>query len=219
MKTRILILAAAALAAAPAAAQESSTPIRDALLAAIRLPEATREARELGVPERDIRTMLTTARERRLPVGVMTEVIVTQNTAVREHGPVENFGAFVQSKLDQGLRGRELAAAIRAEHAARGIGRGKRLGMPGAAGAGLDRAREATGGAREVGPGAEGRPGAAPGRSDPPGKPDKAGKPDAPGRPEGAGRTEATPAQGQKPELPGRSGEKGAGNAGKKGGS
>jgi hypothetical protein len=49
----------------------------------------------------------------------------TENKAIREHGPVDNFGAFVQRRLDEGLRGRDLADAIRAEHAAHGRARAR----------------------------------------------------------------------------------------------
>lgn len=190
MRTSTWIFTVAALAvAAPGAAQESSTAIRDAILGAARLPEATREARVLGVPESDIRAIFGAAREQRLPAGVLHEVIVSGNESIREHGPIDNFGAFVQSKLAQGLRGRDLAAAIRAEHAARGIGRGNKLKATDGPGAS----------------GARGAPGSAAG--------DKArgGKPDEPGKPDQAGKS----GQGGKPDAPGKSGD----NAGRKGGS
>ena len=54
----------------------------------------------------------------------MADMTKEQSRAIDEHGPTDNFGAFVQSKLDQGLRGRELSDAIRAEHAAHGKGKG-----------------------------------------------------------------------------------------------
>jgi hypothetical protein len=166
MRTSTWIFTVAALAvAAPGAAQESSTAIRDAILGAARLPEDTREARILGVPESDIRAIFGAAREQRLPAGVLHEVLVSGNESIREHGPIDNFGAFVQSKLAQGLRGRDLAAAIRAEHAARGIGRGNKLRAPdgpGASGAAGDKAKG--------------------GKPDQAGKSGQGGKPDSPGK-------------------------------------
>lgn len=189
--------------AAPALAQESAVSLRDRILQAARLPEATQEARVLGVPERDLRTIFGTAREQRLPAGVLTEVIVTQNEAVREHGPVENFGAFVQSRLAQGLRGRELAAAIRAEHASRGIGKGKRLrdDSPGPP------APSIGGNGAGSGPGSSGERGG--------GKPADAGKPKDAGRPSGDGTPDAGQAAGAgKSDSPGKSGE----SPGRKGG-
>ncbi|HET9252099.1 MAG TPA: hypothetical protein VFP58_08290 [Candidatus Eisenbacteria bacterium] len=124
MKTRIWILAlATALAAAPGAAQESSGMI-SSVLQALRLPRTTQEARTLGVPESDIRAILDKAREKRVRAADVNELFEHENRAIREHGPVDNFGAFVQRRLDEGLRGRDLAEAIRAEHAARGKGKG-----------------------------------------------------------------------------------------------
>src|SRR5687767_15243513 len=67
-----------------------------------------------------------------IPAYEATLVIDTARVVRREHGPVDNFGAFVQSQLAQGKRGRELAAAIRAEHARSGKGNAGR----GARGAG-----------------------------------------------------------------------------------
>jgi hypothetical protein len=124
MKTRVWILVlATVLAAAPSAAQESSG-ILAAVLQALRLPGATQEARVLGVPDSDIRAILDRSRERRLSAAAVTDMIEGGNKAIREHGPIDNFGAFVQRRLDEGLRGRDLAEAIRAEHAAHGKGKG-----------------------------------------------------------------------------------------------
>lgn len=117
-----LLVLATALAAIPVAAQESPTIL--SLMQSLRVPKAAREARELGVPERDIRGLFDLARDRRLPAGDLAGVFEAQNASIREHGPVDNFGAFVQARLGEGLRGRELAAAIRAEHAAHGKGKG-----------------------------------------------------------------------------------------------
>jgi hypothetical protein len=127
MKTCIWILVLAiALTAAPATAtaQESSGGTLASVLQALRLPRMTQEARTLGVPESDIRAILVRARERRVGAAEVTELFEHENRAIREHGPVDNFGAFVQRRLDEGLRGRDLAEAIRAEHAAHGKGKG-----------------------------------------------------------------------------------------------
>jgi hypothetical protein len=125
MKTRIWILVlATVLPAAPSAAQESSSGALASVLQALLLPRTTQEARTLGVPESDIRGILEKARERRLPAAAVNELLDGENKAIREHGPIDNFGAFVQGRLDAGLRGRELAEAIRAEHVAHGKGKG-----------------------------------------------------------------------------------------------
>ena len=136
MRTRVWIFALAiAFAPARSAAQESSGTIAS-VLQALRLPRATQEARVLGVPDSDIRAILDRSRERRLPAADVTELIENGNKAIREHGPIDNFGAFVQSRLDAGLRGRDLAEAIRAEHAAHGKGKGHGAGPDAAKGKG-----------------------------------------------------------------------------------
>jgi hypothetical protein len=163
----------ALLAAVPVAAQESSSGFLQELLQAARLPTVTREARVLGVPERDLQTIFAAAREHRIPAGNLAELLSEENKAIRQHGPVDNFGAFVQEKLDAGLRGRELAAAIHAEHAARGIGKGR--------------------------PAEVGKPGRHPGASGSVDKPDRpgsaeehGGKPDSPGKSGEAGKKGGT---------------------------
>lgn len=128
------LVIAAALAATPAAAQETPNAAMASLLQALRLPRATQEARSFGVPEQDLRAIFDRAHALRLPAGVLTEVIEVENTSIREHGPVDNFGSFVQARLDQGLRGNDLAAAIRAEHASHGKGKGHLHGQSGHAG-------------------------------------------------------------------------------------
>ncbi len=119
---RTMVLMALALAA-PAAAQESGGSPVDRFLMAAHLPTAAREARFLGVPERDLQTLFATAREQRMPAANLAELFNEENDAIRQHGPIDNFGAFVQQQLRSGLRGRDLAAAIRAEHVARGMGK------------------------------------------------------------------------------------------------
>jgi len=163
----------ATLVAAPAHADEQ---FRQSVLQALRLPTVTRESRNLGVPESDLKPIFTTARRMNLPAGNLTDLFDEENKNIREHGRVDNFGAFVQSKLDAGLRGRDLAAAIRAEHAARGIGKGNAgdLGKPG-------NAQGHSGNAQGQPGNAAGKP-ANPGKSGTPGNSNPSGKPDSPGK-------------------------------------
>jgi hypothetical protein len=119
---RTALLALGLAVAAPLQAQTH----RD-ILEAIKLPQAADEAREEGVPEKDVRVAIEEAFKRGVPAAETKEVMVQSTRSVRENGPIDNFGAFVQSQLDKGLRGRDLAAAIHAEHARRGIGKGKKL--------------------------------------------------------------------------------------------
>ena len=92
------------------------------LLTAARLPVATAEARRDGVASTDIRAVLDAMIRAKLPASEATAVIDTARVLQREQGPVNNFGAFVQSQLAAGKRGPALAAAIRAEHARQGKG-------------------------------------------------------------------------------------------------
>lgn len=140
------------------------------ILSAAELPVSTAQARVEGTPSDVIRKVLEVMVGAKVPAGEAHEVIDEERSARRENGPVDNFGAFVQSQLAAGLRGRELAAAIHAEHAARGKGR------DGSAGNGHGAS------------GAEGSPHGNQGRD---GK--AHGKPDAPGAGKGRGGASAAP--------------------------
>jgi hypothetical protein len=113
------------------------------LLRAIRLPEAAELARREGVPAAEVKEVLEAARSRNLPAGDTETIMVEETRAVREKGQIDDFGSFVRSKLDEGLRGRELSDAIRAEHAARGKGKGQgKADRRGSGRAGTDRLEE-----------------------------------------------------------------------------
>jgi hypothetical protein len=92
------------------------------LLVAIDLPVTVAEARIEGFPSGEISGVLSILLGGDVSASDAYEVINVERVSRRKHGPVDNFGAFVQSQLHAGLRGRELAAAIRAEHVARGRG-------------------------------------------------------------------------------------------------
>ena len=94
------------------------------ILTAAQLPVATAQARREGATNDEVRAVLDAMKNANVPASEATAIIDTTNAVVREHGPVDNFGAFVQSQLASGKRGRELAAAIRAEHARVGKGHG-----------------------------------------------------------------------------------------------
>lgn len=165
MQSRIgILILATALAVAPAAAEDMHTMARESLLQSLQLPRVTQEARLLGVGDRDIRDMFVMARDNRLTTGDLTRLFEVENEAIREHGPVDNFGAFVQARLNQGLRGKELAAAIHAEHAARGMGKGNMPGQYGHPGGKGDSPMNRVEGRK---PGSPDRPGAPGGKPDP----------------------------------------------------
>ena len=97
--------------------------VRD-LIAAAQLPVIALEARNEGKPNNDIGSILEAVRRAGLPAREAAIILDTTRVLHREHGHADNFGAFVQSQLAAGKRGRDLAAAIRAEHARTGKGRG-----------------------------------------------------------------------------------------------
>jgi hypothetical protein len=105
----------------PVMAQEDW--VRDLLLAT-QLPIMTLNARTEGVPHGDIVTILDAVRRAGLPAREALLIIDTTRAVHRDKGPTNNFGAFVQSQLAAGKRGTDLAAAIHAEHARLGKGRG-----------------------------------------------------------------------------------------------
>lgn len=103
---------------------------------AVRLPQATQEAREAGAPEGRIAEILATARERAIPAADVEEIVRVETDALRAGGQPDNFGAAVLEMKARGLRGRDLAEAIHAEQLARGMkkakpGKGKEPGKPG----------------------------------------------------------------------------------------
>jgi hypothetical protein len=100
------------------------------ILSAAQLPVVTDQARREGVTSDEIRAVLDAMRRERVSAYEATALIDAEREARREYGPVDNFGAFVQSQLAAGKRGQELAAAIRAEHARLGKGNAAR-GAPG----------------------------------------------------------------------------------------
>jgi len=106
-----------------AAAQDTDAgrnDVKDRLLRAIRLPRTADEARQAGIPDDQVREAIDVVRGHGIDAGDAQLVLEEEVRSVKENGPIDNFGAFVRSRLDSGLRGRELAEAIRAEHAARG---------------------------------------------------------------------------------------------------
>lgn len=104
-----------------------STPMAqdwlDKVLAAAQLPVAADEARKEGVAERTLREYLDRVLRNRVTADDAWRILDEEVRVVRAGGPKENFGAFVQTQLDAGLRGRALADAIHEEHRRRGMGR------------------------------------------------------------------------------------------------
>ena len=119
------IIAAAVLCgvATLRAGAQSAPSAAERVLAAALIPGLAVDARAAGVAEKEIGTLLDVFRTKSVPAGEAKVILDEEVRGVRAHGPVDNFGSFVQARLAEGLRGQQLAAAIRAEHAARGKGR------------------------------------------------------------------------------------------------
>jgi hypothetical protein len=120
----------------------------DKVLAAAQLPVASAEAREEGVPNISISEFLDRVRQNRVPAEDAWRIMDEEVRVVKAGGPRENFGAFVQTQLDAGLRGRALADAIHEEHRRRGMGRPDDRGREGNRGQSDDRREPNDGRAR-----------------------------------------------------------------------
>src|SRR4051812_18287316 len=88
------------------------------VLDAAQLPLAAAHARQAGVPDSAVRAAVAAMQNAKVRPGDAQEVLDEARREKSENGPVGNFGAVVQAKLQAGLRGRDLAAAIHAEHTA-----------------------------------------------------------------------------------------------------
>jgi hypothetical protein len=121
---------AVAMIASPVGAIEAQQPsLIERIRGAMQLPAIVDSVKKnSGMPEREVHDVIAEIKRRRMPASEARDVLRESNAAIRDHGPVDNFGAFVKARLDAGLRGRALAQAIRQEHARRGIGKGRTRG-------------------------------------------------------------------------------------------
>jgi hypothetical protein len=132
----ILALAPSLSAQGAAGAPQTRVPTAadSAILRAIDLPRVMQRAREAGIPDSSIRGVMDRMRQRGIPAEDAATAVGMEVEAVERGGDRNNFGAFVRSQVESGLRGRELAAAIRAERERRGMGPESRGGRPEGAG-------------------------------------------------------------------------------------
>ena len=127
----VLVVAAAAQGArAQEQRRPAPTPAPDSakieqIQRILRLPQTIERARQAGVSDSQVREVLRRTRERGVPAEDAQRTIEQETEAVERGGDRGEFGKFVQSRIDAGLRGRELSEAIRAEHARRGVGKPK----------------------------------------------------------------------------------------------
>lgn len=85
---------------------------------AIELPAKAQELRDQGVPAAEVAGAIRAARDHGLTASDTADLLDSARGA-----KLDDLGAFVREKLDEGLRGRELAEAIHEEQARRGQGR------------------------------------------------------------------------------------------------
>lgn len=175
-------------AAAPEAkgGDEAKASAKDRILGALDVPIKAQALRKAGADEKEVKAGLKAAKDKKAHPKDVAELLDAAAKATKEHGPVDNFGAFVQSKLDAGLRGKDLAEAIRAEHEARGKGKGKGHEGKGEGKGPDDKGPDDKGGK----PDEAGHEGEGKGPDDKGGKPEGAGNegkgpPDDKGKPEG----------------------------------
>jgi hypothetical protein len=117
-------LAAALFTVSATAAADGPEP----LVKATQLPVKAAELRGAGVPDAEVVEAVRAARDHGLKPDEAEEVLEAAEEGTRSNGKVDNLGSFVNQKLDEGLRGKELAAAIHAEHEARGQGKSRGKG-------------------------------------------------------------------------------------------
>ncbi|MCA9491336.1 MAG: hypothetical protein KC621_15500 [Myxococcales bacterium] len=99
-----------------------AAPGQKGLGRAIDLPAHAKAVRGAGVPADEVRTALHAAKDKGLGADEAADLLEAEEEEAG-NGKMENFGGFVQEKLDEGLRGRDLANAIHEEHAREGKGK------------------------------------------------------------------------------------------------
>jgi hypothetical protein len=124
MRTTLLTLCALLAGGVPLAAQTAVAPpvltLSERIRLASLLPIRTAEWRDAGVADTTVSRVLDLFRVHRVDPVQVDAILVAERDAAREHGPTDNFGAFVQRQLAAGKRGRALSDAIRAEHRVHG---------------------------------------------------------------------------------------------------
>jgi hypothetical protein len=85
---------------------------------AIELPAKAQALRDDGVPAAEVATAIRASKDHGLTAAETTDLL---DAAKGEK--IDNLGSFVKGKLDEGLRGRDLANAIHEEQGRRGMGK------------------------------------------------------------------------------------------------
>ena len=96
-----------------------------ALLEAMDLPVAAHMLRQSGMPRQEVNESLRVLRrseDSRADERASrrsARILRAEAETAREHGPMDGFGAFVRAQVESGVRGQELAQAIREQRQAR----------------------------------------------------------------------------------------------------
>lgn len=84
------------------------------VLFAVNLPLVAHEARASGIAEQEVAVALSSAREGGVSAAEATEIVAAEVEETKKEGkPKDNFGQWVRQQVAQGVKGRELAQAIR----------------------------------------------------------------------------------------------------------
>ena len=86
----------------------------DDILSVINLPIAAADARDAGVEESELKAALDVTRETGLGAGDASEVVAEEAEQTRTRGVKKGFGQWVRMQVAAGLRGKALAAKIKA---------------------------------------------------------------------------------------------------------
>lgn len=141
---RLASILALAVASTALSAQGTSTPTPQqtrvptaadsAVMRVLELPRILQRARAAGARDTTVQDLMDIIRRRGIPPEEAIPAIELEVETIEAGGNRDNFGAFVRAQVESGLRGRELAEAIRAEKQARGMGRPQGAGAQGRGG-------------------------------------------------------------------------------------
>ena len=124
-----LFVVAPALVAQPSAPGPSQPQTAARTMAPRSLDTLIARARRSGIPDSTVRGVVTEMRRSGATNDEALEAAEMEVVAVERGGRRDNFGQFVRSRTASGLRGRELAAAIRAEKERRNAANPQRGGQ------------------------------------------------------------------------------------------
>jgi hypothetical protein len=119
MKIASTLILAGALLATPVMAQDGKKDASKRILDAIALPEKAEALRGSGMSADEVRGALDAAEMAGVSATETTELIDAATSSEDGDAWQGNFGSYVKSQLDSGLRGQELAEAIKAEKSVR----------------------------------------------------------------------------------------------------